>query len=210
MGVGEPLAIDRKETRVLHQFMIMVLAALPAPAGDGVMIEKVKVNGTGCRPDTVAVALSADRTAFTVIYSDYLAQAGAGGKTKDQRRTCGITVRLGVPQTMAYAITAVDHRGFAHLEAGASASLSARYHFTGAGAPASTVHTFAAGLDDSWQVTEPAGSPAMFSPCGGSKVDIDTELRAQADRADAATSYIAMDSTDGAVGGTYRLTYRAC
>ncbi|MEV4703326.1 DUF4360 domain-containing protein [Actinoplanes sp. NPDC049316] len=194
---------------MLHQFMIMTLAALPALAADGVSIEKVKVNGTGCRPDTVAVAVSADRSAFTVIYSDYLARAGAGGKTKDERRTCSITVRLTVPPSTAYAITAVDHRGFAHLESGASATMSARYHLTGTGAPAYTTHAFAAGLDDSWQVTDPPGS-AVASACGGGKLDIDTELRAQADRADVATSFISMDSTDAAVADTYHLTYRAC
>ena len=50
----------------------------------------------------------------------------------------------------------------------------------------------------------------MTSACGGGKLDIDTELRAQADRADAATSFISMDSTDAAVADTYHLAYRAC
>src|SRR3712207_7319067 len=41
-------------------------------------------------------------------------------------RSCGITVRLTVPATISYAVTAVDHRGYAHLEPGGSATLSAR------------------------------------------------------------------------------------
>jgi len=188
------------------------IAAAPTPRDvPRVTIEKLKVNGTGCRPDTVAVAVSPDATAFTVIYSDYLAQAGVGSKTKDERRTCGITVRLVVPAATAYAISAVDHRGYAHLEPLASATLSARYHFQGSGAPAYTAHPFAGPFDDSWQVTDDAGGGAVFSPCGrDSKVDIDTELRVRADRADAPTSLITMDSTDAAVASTYRLVYRAC
>ncbi|MFI5492200.1 DUF4360 domain-containing protein [Actinoplanes sp. NPDC051859] len=186
-------------------------ASAVRPAGDLVTIEKIKVKGSGCRDNTVAVALSPDKTAFTVLYSAYLAQAGAGARNKEQRRACNLTIRLNVPATMQYAVTAVDYRGFAHLEPGATAALSARYQFQDSGAPTSTVHSFASGLDDSWQVTDLAGSGAAFSGCGrGRKVDIDTELRVTTDRADAPTSFITMDSTDSAFASTYRLTYRTC
>ena len=196
---------------------LMVVTALLAsgpvagPPADRVTIDKVKVNGTGCRSDTVAVGVSLDKTAFTVIYSDYLAQAGLGSKNKDERRTCSITVRLTVPAGVSYAISSVDYRGFAHLEPGGSATLSGRYHFQGSGAPSYSVHPFGSGLDDDWLVTDAVGSGPVYSPCGkDSKVDIDTELRAVADRADAPTSYITMDATDSAVLSTYHLSYRTC
>ncbi|OJF15916.1 DUF4360 domain-containing protein [Couchioplanes caeruleus] len=203
--------------RVIAALLLSASMMTPArmsaagPSDDQVTIEKLTVNGTGCRADTVAVALSPDKEAFTVMYSSYLAQAGTGARNQDQRRTCSLTVRLNVPATMQYAITAVDYRGFAHLEAGASASLSARYHFQGSGAPTYTVHSFASGLDDMWQVTDSASGGLVFSSCGqGRKVDIDTELRVRADRADAPTSHITMDSTDSEVASTYHLTYRHC
>jgi hypothetical protein len=73
------------------------------------------------------------------------------------------------------------------------------------------VHAFANELDDTWQVTDTAGSGLVFSGCGkGRKVDIDTELRVGAGRADASTSWITMDSTDSEVASTYHLTYRDC
>ncbi|MDI6103637.1 DUF4360 domain-containing protein [Actinoplanes sp. NEAU-A12] len=202
---------------MIAALLISVMMMSPAqasavdPPNDHVTIEKLKVNGTGCRANTIAVGVSPDNQAFTVMYSAYLAQAGAGAGNKDQRRTCSITVRLNVPANMQYAISAVDYRGFAHLEPGASATLSARYHFQGTGAPTYTVHSFASGLDDGWQVTDSVGSGLVFSSCGKDrKVDIDTELRATADRADAPTSLIAMDSTDSEVASTYHLTYRNC
>jgi hypothetical protein len=202
-------------TSVLAAMLVSAIAASPGgavdPPSDRVTIEKLSVNGTGCRPDTAAVAVSPDNAAFTVSYSTYLAQAGVGSKNKDERRTCSLTIRLNVPANLTYAISAVDYRGFAHLEPGASATLSARYHFQGTGAPAYTVHAFASGFDDYWQVTDPAGAGAAFGACGKDrKVDIDTELRALADRADAPTSLIAMDSTDGEATSTYHLAYRNC
>jgi hypothetical protein len=181
------------------------------PPSTRVTIDKLTVNGTGCRTDTTTIAMSSDNEAFTITYSAYLAQAGAASKNKDQRKACSITVRLNVPSNLTYAISAVDYRGFAHLEPGGSASLSARYHFQGTGAPQYSVHAFASGLDDVWQVTDAVGVGAVFGPCGKDrKVDIDTELRAQADRVDAPTSLIAMDSTDSEVATTYHVIYRNC
>lgn len=181
------------------------------PPSGQVTIEKLKVKGSGCRAETAAVAVSPDRQAFTVIYSTYVAQAGAGSKSKDESRNCSITVQLNVPANLTYAVSAVDYRGFAHLEPGGSATLSARYHFQSSGAPSYTVHSFASGLDEDWQVTDAAGTGAEFGNCGKDrKIDIDTELRAQADRATAPTSLIAMDSTDSEVTSTYHLTYRNC
>ncbi|MFI7599949.1 DUF4360 domain-containing protein [Actinoplanes sp. NPDC049681] len=195
---------------MLRTVLAAVLLAT-GPATGTVTVETVKVNGSGCRPDTVAVALSQDKQAFTVLYSTYLAQAGAATKNKDERRTCSITVRLTVPPGVSYAIPSVDYRGFAHLEPGGSATLSGRYHFQGSGAPSSTVHSFGSGFDDDWLVTDVVGTSPVYSPCGkDSKVDIDTELRALADRDDAPTSYITMDSTDGTVAATYHLAFRSC
>lgn len=181
------------------------------PPSDRVTIDTLSVNGTGCRSDTTTVAVSPDKEAFTVLYSTYLAQAGASTKNKDERRKCGITVRLNVPANMTYAVSAVDYRGFAHLEAGASATLSSRYHFQGSGTPAFTEHAFASGLVDDWQVTDTVGAGAEFGKCGKDrKIDIDTELRAQSPRVDSPTSFITMDSTDGEISSTYHLTYRNC
>jgi hypothetical protein len=181
------------------------------PTGQ-VTIDKLKVNGTGCRPAATTVAVSPDKKAFTVIYSTYLAQAGAGTTQKDERRTCSITVRLNGLQNLTYAVAAVDYRGYAHLEPGAAAALAARYHFQGAGAPDHTVTALPSGLDDNWQVTDavPAGS-LKYGQCGKDrKLDIDTELRVQTPRADSPTSYVTMDSTDGSVATTYRLVWKSC
>jgi hypothetical protein len=196
--------------------LVAATLAVPSPAfavsppPTRVTIEKLKVDGTGCRPATTTIAVSPDNEAFTIIYSTYLAQAGAGSKNKDERKKCSVTIRLNVPPNLTYAISAVDYRGFAHLEPGASATLTAKYDFQGAGTPRNTVHTFPSGLDDTWQITDTVGGKAVFGKCGKDrKVDIDTELRAQADRANAPTSLIAMDSTDSQVN-TYHLTYRSC
>jgi hypothetical protein len=196
--------------------LLVSLLTVPAPVANPptppVTIKKVDVKGSGCRPETVTVAMSGDNTAFTVTYNAYTVQAGPGTKNKDQRKTCSVTVRLDVPPQVTYAVTSVDHRGYAELYPGATAELASRYHFQGSGAPQHTRHGFAGELLDNWQLTDmvPAGA-AVFGACGKDrKLDIDTELTVRSTAGDPLTSYITMDSTDSAVTATYRIAYRAC
>ncbi len=198
--------------------LVSTLLGAPAavsPAGPPpgkVTIDKLKVNGTGCRSETTTIAVSPDNEAFTVTYNAYTALSGAGAAAKDGRKACSITVRLNVPQRVTYAVTTVVHRGFAHLEPGATAELATRYHFQGAGAPAYTRHGFAAQGSDSWQVTDAVpASAAVFGACGKDrKLDIDTQLGVRSVDADPATSVLTMDTSDGEFATTYRLAYRRC
>jgi hypothetical protein len=68
------------------------------PPPDRIIIDVVTVNGSGCRPNTAAVAVSPDNTAFTVTYSEYLAQVGVGSKPTDFRKNCQLNLRVHVPQ----------------------------------------------------------------------------------------------------------------
>ncbi len=58
------------------------------PPPDRIVIDVVTVNGSGCPAGTAAIAVSPDNQAFTVTYSDYLAQVGVGSKPTDFRKNC--------------------------------------------------------------------------------------------------------------------------
>lgn len=57
------------------------------PPPDKIVIKVATVNGSGCPQGTAAVAVSPDNTAFTVTYSDYLAQVGAPPNPPRSART---------------------------------------------------------------------------------------------------------------------------
>src|SRR5690606_10032907 len=92
---------------------------VPPPPGQ-VTVDLVTVNGSGCPAGTTAVAVSPDNTAFTVTYSDYLAQVGLGARPIDARKNCQLSVVVHVPQGLTYAVAQADYRGYAYLEPGAS------------------------------------------------------------------------------------------
>jgi Domain of unknown function (DUF4360) len=198
---------------------VATAATVPAAASvDGrggrptgrVVIEVVKVNGSGCRPGTATVAVSSDNTAFTVTYSGYLAQAGAGAKKKDQLKNCKLKLKVGVPKGFTYTISSIDYRGYARLERGATGGMGADYSFQGANRTTSVNHPFTAPVDDDWQVTDT--ETAGFEPCGKQRaLNIDTELEVGAGTSDpTSTSVLSMDSTDGAVHTTYHLDWQTC
>jgi hypothetical protein len=184
------------------------------PPTDRIVIDLVTVNGSGCPAGTAAVAVSPDNTAFTVTYSEYLAQVGVGAKPTDFRKNCQLNVAVHVPQGFTYAIARADYRGFAALEQGASAVQRASYYFTGQSQTTYATHTYRGPLIDNWQASDEADIASMvYHPCGALRnLNINTELRVMAGSSDttSTTSFISMDSTDGSITTVYHFNWRRC
>ncbi|MFF4222296.1 DUF4360 domain-containing protein [Streptomyces sp. L500] len=184
------------------------------PPPDKIVIEVATVNGSGCPAGTAAVAVSPDNTAFTVTYSDYLAQVGVGSKPTDFRKNCQLNLNVHVPQGFTYAIAAADYRGYAKLESGASGTEKASYYFQGSPVTTPSSHTFKGSYEDNWQSTDSVPIAALvWAPCGELRnFNINTELRVNAGTSDPTktTSFMTMDSTDGSLKTIYHLAWKEC
>jgi hypothetical protein len=198
-----------------------VAAALITPGTDPALapsekitLDVVTVNGSGCPAGTTAVAVAPDNTAFTVTYSDYLAQVGAGAQPTDKRKNCQLAVQVNIPSGFTFAIAQADYRGYAYLAKGATGMQRASYYFQGMSATQAATHRLPAGpLDDNWQATDEAVVAEMvYAPCGEKRyLNINTELRVAAGTSDPdATSYVTMDSTDAAASTVYHLSWKRC
>ncbi|TCO44712.1 DUF4360 domain-containing protein [Actinocrispum wychmicini] len=211
---------------MLHMFaavgVALSIVAQPAhtsmwpsnPPPDKIIIDVVTINGSGCRPGTAAVAVSDDNTAFTVTYSEFLAQVGVGAKPTDSRKNCQLSLKVHVPQGFTYAIAAADYRGFAQLASGATALERANYYFQGNSPTAFVEHPFSGPMTDDWQKTDTTDIAALvFLPCGELRnFNINAEVRAGVGTSDPrkTTSFIAMDSTDGSITTTYHFHWKNC
>ncbi|MCR3753094.1 MULTISPECIES: DUF4360 domain-containing protein [Lentzea] len=184
------------------------------PPPDHITIDVVTVNGSGCPAGTAAVAVSPDNKAFTVTYSDYLAQIGVGARPTDFRKNCQLNLRVNVPQGFTYGIAQADYRGFAHLERGAYAVQKANYYFQGMSQNDSASHRYNGPHSDGWQATDQTEVAAIvYSPCGEKRnFNINTELRVYPGSSNTATttSFVSMDSTDGAIDTTYQFSWKTC
>ncbi|MGW0546067.1 DUF4360 domain-containing protein [Streptomyces altiplanensis] len=181
---------------------------------DKIVIEIATVNGSGCPQGTAAVAVSPDNTAFTVTYSEYLAQVGLGAKPTDFRKNCQLNLIVHVPHGFTYAVASADYRGYARLQAGATATQKASYYFQGSPDTASRTHPHTGPYDNNWQATDETDwGQLVWAPCGAKRnFNINTELRVSAGTSDPAktNSFIAMDSTDGDIKTIYRLAWKEC
>ncbi|MFI8939519.1 DUF4360 domain-containing protein [Streptomyces syringium] len=200
--------------------VLVVASAMPSaaaetgPPPDKVVIDVVAVNGSGCPAGTAAVAVAADNTAFTVTYSNYLAQVGVGSKPTDFRKNCQLGLNVRVPQGFTYAIAKADYRGFAYLESGATGMERASYYFQGMSHTTSVTHRFTGPVNDNWQTSDVTGVESLvYAPCGTQRIlNVNTELRVSAGTSDPTTtnSFMAMDSTDGSVNTLYHFAWKEC
>lgn len=184
------------------------------PPLDKIVIDVVTVNGSGCPAGTAAVAVSPDNTAFTVTYSDYLAQVGVGASPTDFRKNCQLNVIVHAPSGFTYAVSETDYRGFGYLEAGAYATEKASYYFQGSPTTTGVTHRYDGPLDDNWQATDVNSvAELVYAPCGELRnLNINTELRVYGGTSDTktTTSFMTMDSTDSAISTTYHFSWLTC
>ncbi|QUQ66350.1 DUF4360 domain-containing protein [Kutzneria sp. CA-103260] len=184
------------------------------PPPDKIVIDVATVNGSGCPAGTAAVAVAPDNTAFTVTYSNYIAQVGVGAQPTDLRKNCQLNLRVHVPSGFTYAIAEADYRGFGHLEAGASGTERANYYFQGNAPTAYIAHNLNGAFDDDWQFTDTTDIASLiWEPCGQERnFNINTELRVAAGTSNTktTTSFLSMDSTDGSITTTYHFAWKTC
>ncbi|MPY55143.1 DUF4360 domain-containing protein [Streptomyces acidicola] len=183
------------------------------PPPDKIVIKVATVNGSGCPQGTAAVAVSPDNTAFTVTYSDYLAQVGGGADPTAFRKNCQLNLNVHVPGGFTYAIASADYRGFASLQRGASSTQKASYYFQGSPDTASRTHPFSGPYEDNWQATDETDwAQLVWAPCGELRnFNINTELRVSKGTSPAnSTSFMTMDSTDGDISTVYHLAWKEC
>jgi hypothetical protein len=196
---------------------LSLLAAPEAPSTADVVppgkitVDVVTVNGSGCPAGTAAVAVSDDNTAFTVTYSDYTAQAGAGSTPTQFRKNCQLNLRVHYPQGFTYGIAKADYRGFAHLPRGAKGVQRASYYFSGSSSTGTSTHNIASPTSNNWQFTDSTDvAEIVFAPCGMVRnLNVNTEVRAYTNSSNQ-SAFVSMDSTDGSVNTRYQFAWKRC
>ncbi|WP_430782676.1 DUF4360 domain-containing protein [Actinoplanes sp. G11-F43] len=184
-----------------------------APPPDHMTIGVVAANGSGCPKGTAVVSVSPDNKAFTVAYSQFVAQVGPEAKATDFRKQCQLALDVKVPEGYTYAVAGADYRGYARLEKGAYATGTAYYYFQGESHTTSSRRQFDGFMDQDWQISDKVAIQSMsWLPCGEKRyLNINTELRVQAPKAPkGTTSFITMDSSDGNLETVYRVSWAKC
>ncbi|TDD86805.1 DUF4360 domain-containing protein [Actinomadura rubrisoli] len=194
---------------------VPVLTALPSAAApvppDNVSVDVVSVDGSGCPAGTSSVAISNDKTSFTVSYSDFLVYASGNAPPAASRKNCHMTVRVNAPDRWTYSVSGVDHQGFAGLESGASAVEWTDIYFLGGPQNEPIGGVLKGQYLNEWIFFDRVSPRRMtWKPCGDDRdLNINTELRLDAGSSDDdKMSFVSMGSTHGSASSLF--TWRYC
>ena len=183
----------------------------------GMRILKPQLQGTGCSDEEVAVALSEDKRKISILFNNYVVQAGSSvGKSQDLK-SCNINLPVMVPAGHRVAVVALDYRGFASVPGGGLASLKTKYQFVspmsmGISRRVVRNEDFVGPFEDSYYLTSSLKAQKYWSECGRNMVlKIETDLSAQTNSSSLDT-LATLDSVDGQSTEdlTYHLLWEKC
>jgi hypothetical protein len=175
-------------------------AGAPAPAADGVTVQLVTANGSGCPPGSITVAPVDTGDAFTVLFSQFDAYGGTN-------KNCLIVVKIGVPAGWTYAVYGIINRGFAQLDAGATGQINMDSWFTGFPWTVSESKTLTGPYRARWQTENFAGA-LTWAPCSGRayNMNIDDTISVVGPN----TSSVSFHAADISASVLYQLRLRRC
>lgn len=194
--------------RILGISTAIMMAALIANADD-IALGEPQYGGTGCPAGSASVALSPDAKAISMLFDQYVVEAG-GAKAFD-RKNCNIAIPVQVPNGYSVSVLEIDYRGFIGLPQGGRAVLNVDYFLAGGGRGVRTSKTFTGAQSTDYLKSDRLGLEAIvWSRCGA-----DTILRANTTMQVTSNSrreqtMATVDSADIQAGIVYHLQWRRC
>lgn len=181
---------------------------------DDIALQEPSYGGTGCPQGTVGVALSPDAKSLSVVFDQYLAEAGkSAGKTLD-RKTCNLVVPIHIPQGMSVSVLKVDYRGYTYVPRSAQAKFDVEYFlksFNSNNTGPKASRTFNGPVDKDYLISHNLGVTAtVWSACGEDvnlRINSSITARTNSKRDDVLAT---VDSTDIAGGMIYHLQWKKC
>jgi len=184
------------------------LAQRPDP--HQVFVRNLTFAGSGCPAGTVAANVSADASAFSLLFDSFIAEAGPGVSMMESRKACTINLDLAVPQGWSYAVSSVETRGFASLDSGTTATQMNRYYFQGSTQTATFRSDLRGPLNRDYSVVDQLGlNSQVWSPCGASR-SLNLTVEARVSATSGRRALLTVNTVDGGYSRRYFLAFRRC
>ncbi|OQW49226.1 MAG: hypothetical protein A4S09_03930 [Proteobacteria bacterium SG_bin7] len=186
----------------------MSLSATAALA-DTISVGHPQYGGSGCPVGSVSAVLSPGQEALSVIFDQYIAEAGISSNKTLDRKSCNVAIPVHIPQGLSVGIFKVDYRGFANVPAGALGQFNVEYFFAGARGP--SVRTPFRNTQQDYLITHNLQTQAIvWTPCGAdTNLRINSSILAQTNRYGEDTM-MTVDTVDVTSGLLFHLQWRSC
>lgn len=186
------------------------LAVFSSAHADGLYLGVPGYGGNGCPVGSASVTLSPDQKSLSILFDQYMAEAGGPNGRQVDRKTCNISIPVHVPQGLSVSIFTVDYRGFNSLPSGGRSLFSTEYFFAGVRGP-KFQKTFQGPMEQDYTLTSSlVGVGQVWSACGEDvNLRVNTSMTAYTNRyKDDALSTV--DSVDLKSGLVYHLQWKSC
>lgn len=196
--------------RTLLMVFVCMFAWQSARAADEIKLGYPGYGGNGCPAGSASVTLSPDQTQLSILFDQYIVEAGGSTGKAIDRKSCNIAIPVTVPQGWSISLFQVDYRGFNSLPVGARATMNAEYFFAGSrGLRYSTM--FRGPQAEDYMITDSMLAEALvWSACGATtNLRVNSSMMVQTNgRREQALSTV--DSADVQAGLIYHLQWRRC
>ena len=86
----------------------LIAAAGSAQAQSGIALGEPAYGGTGCPSGSVSAALSPDNTSLSLLFDQYVVEAGQSVGRSFDRKSCNIAIPVHVPQGYSVSVMSID------------------------------------------------------------------------------------------------------
>lgn len=177
---------------------------------EGLSLGEPTYGGTGCPANSASVTLSPDQQELSIIFDNYVAEAGDSVGKKMDRKSCGLAIPVHVPQGFSIAIFQTDYRGFAMVPQQGRVQFTAESFFAGQRGSRFNKTIMGPTSDDFNLHDEFAAAAMVWSSCGDSvNLRVNTSLLAMTNRQMDQT-YASVDSADVSSSLVYHLQWKRC
>lgn len=193
-------------------FLTATLASLLSIAAhaESVKLGTPAYGGSGCPGGSASVTVSPDQSAITVLFDQFISEAGNTTGRRMDRKSCNLSIPVKVPNGYSVAVFQVDYRGYNSVPRGAYNRFEAEYFWAGARGPR-IVRQFNGPINDSYTLTDDLVAQSLvWTPCGASvNLRVNAAMMSMANtRMDQTLGTV--DSIDLSSGLIYHIRFRRC
>lgn len=197
------------KTMLMTAIATLMMAAT-AQAQSQLRLGTPSYGGTGCPGGTASVSVSPDQSAVSILFDQFLTEAGRDVGRRIDRKSCNFSIPVQVPSGYSVAVFQVDYRGYNAVPRGGYNRFDAEYFWAGSRGPRIS-RQFNGPINDTYTLTDNlVATTLVWSPCGA-----DVNLRVNASMMSSTNSRQeqtlgTVDSADISSGLIYRLQWRRC
>jgi hypothetical protein len=190
----------------------LLLASLlfaSAAHADDISLGTPGYGGSGCPSDSVSATISPDGKALSLLFDNYVVEAGGDTGKSFDRKTCNVAIPVHVPQGRSVSVLAIDYRGFNQLPRGARSQFNVEYFFAGTRGPAFT-RTFNGPVEKDYLISNKLVADTLIWSACGEDVNLRTNSSIRVNTTRRQEAMATVDTQDVKAAIVYRLQWRTC